>query len=431
MSNPAHDPLLDTTPTSSSLAIGQRSIHEPALTYPLWPPQTAGCPKSSNDRIAWPLEVTYDYAALGAVRRAQLFETDRMPADITGWEPLLPPLLPALASGIGSTPLVEGPDLAGAGIQVLLKDESRNPTWSHKDRLNLCTVSAAAQSGAPGVVVASSGNHGASAAAFAARAGLPCVVVMAADGAALPQSFVAAYGATVLTVHRDARWQVVKDIVDRLGFQPLSNQTVTHTGHPFGPEGYKTIAYELFIQLGRRLPGAVFVPTGYGELLYGVWKGFEELALLGVTTSTPPLFACEVASRGVLAEAVRRRDPGATVEATPTDAYSVATTTGGYRGIHVMEHTSGRVIGVDDAEMEQAQDDLASRGMWQELSGVAGLAGLQKLAAAGVEFDGPVVCISTSTGLKDKNPLRHGPVSVTPTWPHVLAELKRQGVTPR
>jgi threonine synthase len=429
MSLPADDKPEDATSTSS-LATGQRSIHEPALTYPLWPPQTAGCPKSSDDRIAWPLEVTYDYEALEPARVAELFDRERMPEDVADWQALLPPLLPGLRSGIGSTPLVAGPGLAGGRVEVLLKDESRNPTWSHKDRLNLCTVSAAAYSGAPGVVVASSGNHGASAAALAARAGLPCVVVMAEDGPALPQSFVAAYGATVLAVPRDARWQVVTDIVDRLGFQPLSNQTVTHTGHPFGPEGYKTIAYELYVQLGR-LPGAVFVPTGYGELLYGVWKGFEELAMLGVTEGTPPLFACEVESRGVLAEAVRRRDPAVAVAATPTAAYSVATTNGGYRGIHVMEHTAGRVVGVDDAGMERAQDDLARHAMWQELSGVAGLAGLQKVVAAGEEFDGPVVCICTSSGLKDKNVLRRSAVRVTPTWPEVLAELRRQGVVGR
>jgi threonine synthase len=418
-------PVIDPAPMTS-LATGQRSIHDPSLTYPLWPPLTAGCPRSSTEHVAYPLEVDYEYSALGADDTRRLFARDRMPEDVGGWSQLLPPLRDELTAGIGSTPLVAGPVIDG--IQVLVKDESRNPTWSHKDRLNLCTVSAAALSGAPGVVVASSGNHGASAAALAARAGLPCVVVMADNGPALPQAFVAAYGAVVLPVSRDARWPVMRAIVDRLGFQPLSNQTATHTGHPFGPEGYKTIAYELYLQLGHRLPAAVFVPTGYAELLYGVWKGFQEMVRLGVVPQAPALFACEVAGRGVLAEALRTGDPAVTVAATPTDAYSVATTTGGYRGLHVMRHTSGRVIGVDDPSMERAQDDLAALGLWQELSGAIGVAGVRQLVEAGGSFDGPVVCIATSSGLKDKNALRHLPAPASPDWHAIVAELRRHGV---
>ena len=413
--------------SSRSLATGQRAVHDPSLTYPLWPPQTAGCPRSSTEQLAYPLEVDYDYDAIANSALGRLFDRNQMPADVGGWSELLPPLVDDLAAGIGSTPLLQGPQVQG--VQLLVKDESRNPTWSHKDRLNLCTVSAAAISGAPGVVVASSGNHGASAAALAARAGLPCVVVMAENGPALPQSFVAAYGAVVLPVSSAARWSVVRDIVDRLGFQPLSNQTNSHTGHPFGPEGYKTLAYELYLQLGHRVPAAVFIPTGYAELLYGVWKGFEELVRFGVVQQAPALFACEVASRGVLAEGVRTGDPSVIVEPTPTDAYSVASSVGGYRGLHVMRHTTGTVVGVDDPAMVQAQDELASLGLWQELSGVIGVAGARQVIESGMTFDGPVVCIATSAGLKDKNALRYLPAPASADWSAIASELRRHGVS--
>lgn len=413
---------------SSSLATGQRSIHDHDLTYPLWPPLTAGCPRSSDDRIAYPLEVTYDYAAVDPALRSALFDRPAQPDDAFGWAPLLPPLDPRLRVGVGSTALVDGSALFDTDVPVLLKDESRNPTWSHKDRLNLCAVSAAALSGAPGVVVASSGNHGASAAAMSARVGLPCIVVMSKGSPTAVESFVGAYGATVLSVPRDARWGVVKDIVDKLGFQPVSNQTVTHTGHPFGPEGYKTISYELYLQLGQRLPSAVFVPTGYGELLYGVWKGFEELRLLGVVDAVPALYACEIAGRAVLETALQQRLPAVTVASTPTDAYSMATTTGGYRGTHVMNHTSGRVIGVEDVELVRAQDGLSSQGMWQELSGVAGIAGLKQALRQGGTFDGPVVCLCTSSGLKDKNALRYHALETESDWRTISALLRQQGI---
>ncbi|TCN40752.1 threonine synthase [Kribbella orskensis] len=414
---------------SSSLATGQRTIHAHDLTYSLLPPLTAGCPRTSNADISYPLEVSYDYAAVGSELRQALFDRRHLPDDILSWAPLLPPLDSRLGLGIGGTPLVDVSAAFRSNAPVLVKDESRNPTWSHKDRLNLCTVSAAALSGAPGVVVASSGNHGASAAALSARVGLPCIVVMSPGAPALAESFVGAYGATVLSVPRDARWGVVKDIVDKLGFHPVSNQTTTHTGHPFGPEGYKTIAYELYIQLGHRLPGAVFVPTGYGELLYGVWKGFEELRLLGVVDSVPSLYACEIGSRAVLATALAQHRPAVTVDFTPTDAYSLATTTGGYRSTHVMNHTTGRVIGVDDPDLVRAQDDLSGQGIWQELSGVASVAGLRTALQQGDTFDGPIVCVCTSTGLKDKNALRYEAIESAPDWDTLSDLLRRQGLT--
>src|SRR4051812_45005447 len=176
-----------------SLATGQRSLGDSSITYPLWPPLTRGCPTTSTASLAYPVEVDYDYARVSAT----LFEQESGP-DLARWSPLLPPLhAPTL--GEGGTPLIP---LEG----VYVKDESRNPTWSHKDRLNRVAVSAAVGAGAPGVVVASSGNHGASAAAYAARAGLPAIVLASADAPAAVHSLVRAYGAKVLAVPAEARW---------------------------------------------------------------------------------------------------------------------------------------------------------------------------------------------------------------------------------
>lgn len=74
----------------------------------------------------------------------------------------------------------------------------------------------------------------------------------------------------------DAKFRILSQFVTEVGFHPTSNSTEFHTGHPFGPEGYKTIAYELFNQL-KRMPAALVVPTGYAELLFGLVKGFQEL----------------------------------------------------------------------------------------------------------------------------------------------------------
>lgn len=387
-------------PLTNSLATGQRSLGDLSITYPLLPPLTEGCSKTSTDEVDYPLEVVYDQRDLDVAA----FKSTALGESVAIWEHLLPPLETCLLPGVGGTPLIPAEQLLGADLPggLYLKDESLNPTWSHKDRLNICTVSAAQLVEAPGIVVASSGNHGASAAAMAARLGLPSVVVMSSSTPPAMQAFVEAYGAIVLRVPRDARWHVVRDVVEKLGYHPVSNQTTSHTGHPFGPEGYKTMAWEIHAQLGGLVPEAVFVPTGYAELFFGLWKGFRDLHEIGVADTTPRMMACEVASRGPLATAVREGRPVAAVEARPTDAYSMATTISGYRGVVAVRESGGEVVLVDDQRMATAQSTLGRFGLWQELSGASSVAGLSNLLATGARFDGPVVCICTSSGFKDK-----------------------------
>ncbi|MEV4922265.1 threonine synthase [Streptomyces roseoverticillatus] len=400
-----------------SLATGQRSMGDPTLTHPLWPPLTRGCPRTSTAELAYPVEVDYAYEHAGPA----LFATAEGAARSAGldrWAPLLPPLgTPGL--GEGHTPLVPLAD----GVYV--KDESRNPTWSHKDRLNRCTVAAAAGVGAPGVVVASSGNHGASAAAYAARAGLRCVVLGPAGMPAALDAFLHAYGAVVLPVPQEARWPLMRQISDRLGLHPVSNLTVTHTGHPFGPEGYKTIAYEIFAEIG--VPAAVFVPTGYGECLFGVWKGFAELRRLGLSGTVPRMFACEPAAGGPLAAAVRQGVPAARVSCGPTDAYSIACPVGGYRGVRAVRESGGGALLVTDRQLRESQQELARQGIWAELSSAASLAGLRSLPA-GDAPEGPVVCVSTSSGFKDRATGTTASEVIEPTWEEAYRRLRAAGL---
>ncbi|MGW7001956.1 threonine synthase [Streptomyces sp. NPDC054933] len=396
-----------------SLATGQRSLGDKDVGYPLWPPLTNGCPRTSTDELAYPVEVDYAYENVNSEFLSHPGRGDRG-RGLDRWAPLLPPLA-APGLGEGGTPLV---DIGGG---VFVKDESRNPTWSHKDRLNRCTVSAAVGVGAQGIVVASSGNHGASAAAFAARAGLRCVV-LASDG--MPpavDSFLNAYGATVLPVPEAARWPLMRQLVDRLDLHPVSNLTVTHTGHPFGAEGYKTISYEIFTELG--VPAAVFVPTGYGELLFGVWKGFAELKRLGVAQRTPRMFACEPAAGGPLAAARRAGRLAGRIPVGPTSAYAIDCSVAGHRGIVAVQDSGGQALLVSDEEMRSAQSELAGQGLWAELSSAAGLAGLRGYGA----FDGPVVCVSTSSGFKDLSVGSRESEPVEPTWDAVLRRLRATG----
>lgn len=403
-----------TVTTDGTLAIGQRSLGDAGISYPLWPPLTSGCPRTSTDDVSYPVEVDYAYDDVPA----DLFSPGAgMPrgSGLDRWAPLLPPLA-APGLGEGGTPLVE------IEPGVFVKDESRNPTWSHKDRLNRCTTSAAVGVGAPGVVVSSSGNHGASAAAFAARAGLRCVVLGSRTMPPAVESFLHAYGAVVLPVPRDARWLLMAQIVERMGLHPVSNLTPTHTGHPFGAEGYKTIAYEIHADIGA--PAAVFMPTGYGELLFGVWKGFTELRRLGLIEAVPRLFSCEPAAGGPLAAAVRQGLPAAHVTVGPTDAYGISCPVSGYRGVVALRESGGRALLIEDDRMRAAQTELARNGLWTELSGACGLAGLRSVA----DISGPVVCVATSSGFKDKSVGVPVAEPVAPEWDAVRRRLRAAGI---
>ncbi len=275
---------------------------------------------------------------------------------------------------------------------------------------------------APGIVVASSGNHGASAAAYAARAGLRCVVFASAGLPPAVDAFLHAYDAAVLPVPVEARWPLMRQVVDRMGLHPVSNLTTTHTGHGWGPEGYKPIAYEIHEEVG--VPGAVFVPTGYGELLYGVWKGFAELRRLGVTATVPRMFACEPSAAAPLVTAMRQGLPAVHVEVEPTDAYSIVAPVSSYRGVVAVRDSGGRALALSDHQLAAARAELAHAGMWVELSSAAGLAGLR--AAGGVE--GPVVCLSTSSGFKDRSVGSRISETVPPEWEEVRRRLRVAGI---
>lgn len=382
-----------------SAATGQRSLGDPSLLFPLHPPLLRGCPRTSNAEMQFPLEIDFDYAKV-----APTFLNQPPLPGLERWAPLLPPLVPELSLGEGGTALVPSERLgrwAGCNGPLWLKDESRNPTWSHKDRLNYCIVSLALAIGAPGIAVASTGNHGASAAAYARRAGLRCIVISTPGAQPAFEHFQSALGSEFILVSRDERWPALNRIIDETGFLPASNLTQFHTGNPFGPEGYKTIAYELFQQLGGRIPGTVALPTGYGETLFGVAKGFRELKLLGLSDSVPRMMSAEPAVRAPLARAMARNVAAAEVNGPPSLAAGIACTVSSYRAVVALRGSDGRALTFAEDTLVEANKALAHEGFWQEYSGAAALAALREARQRGESISEPVVVVLTSTGLKD------------------------------
>lgn len=387
--------MTDLNIETPSLAKGQRSLGPGNPAFPLLPALLSGCPETSNGSMQFPLEVDYDYALVSRVRFSK-------GAKWEDWQEILPPLHPKLTMPVGNTPLINVSAVAPLAVRdrgVFVKDESRNPTWSHKDRLNAFTVSAALYEGALTIIVASSGNHGVSAAAMASRAGLNCIVLTMPEVSPAFRDMIIGYGAFPVFLPAEDRWPALRALQDLPGTYPVSNLTSVHTGHPWGPEGYKTIAYEILSDLNGQVPSAVVVPTGYGEMLYGIYKGFNEARLLGHTDRIPQLVSVEPAARGPLFHAIEAGFPAITVEAKPTFQSGTATTVNGYRSVVAIRESNGLPMLVDDDAALAAHSIMARQGLWQEYSSSAAFAALNKIG--GLENDGPIVVIGCSTGLKE------------------------------
>ena len=276
-----------------TFATGLRCVHCGAR-YPL-APMYEGCPACATENMASGLTPDYDYAALGtALGDGPLEEPG---PGIWRYRRLLPVIDPAheVSLGEGSTALVPLPKLADAlgAAEVWLKDESRNPTWSFKDRHAAVTISKGLDFGASTVVISTSGNHGVSVAAYAARAGLRCIALTYPGVPTGARVLMQAYGAELAITTPEGRWTIMREGVEQEGWYPAANFTSIPTNSAYGHEGYKTIAYEVQAQLGGAVPDLIAVPTAYAEGLFGIWKGFDELARLGRSRRTPRMLACE------------------------------------------------------------------------------------------------------------------------------------------
>ncbi|NGO53897.1 pyridoxal-phosphate dependent enzyme [Mesorhizobium camelthorni] len=306
----------------------------------------------------------------------------------------------------GSTPLIDVPAIAGAmGLGALqIKDESRNPTWSHKDRFSAVAVSYARKQGHGFVATASSGNAGASLAAYAAKAGMDCLV-LTFEGAAAPLvEQIRRYGAIVVELKDKAqRWTILAEGQRRFGWFVTSPFSAPVVGsNPYGMEGYKTIAYEIAIQ-SDDIPEWVIVPTAYGDLLRGIWKGFKDLHEAGCISRLPKVAAAEVL--GSLSRTISSGSDAVWLMegAEPSQAMSIGVLQGTYQSLVSIRESGGTVECIDDTALWAAQAQLARHeGIFGELSGVAAIAAAQRMRQKGViGSDDKVVCLMTASGLKD------------------------------
>ncbi len=309
----------------------------------------------------------------------------------------------AVTLGEGMTPII-AIDGFGHG-PIWVKDESRNPTWSFKDRLATVAVSWARKIGAPALATSSTGNAGAAAASYAARAGLPCVVLTYKGAAGAIVSQMRSYGAMVLTVPTmEDRWKVLSRAVRDYGWFPTSPFFGPAIGsNPIGIEGYKTLAYEIAEQFDWDPPDWCVLPVCYGDALYGIWKGFDEMKRWGWIENCPRLVAAETSGSLAAAAAQDIDMPPIVPRNSKSIANSIDVTRATYQARHALKHSNGVAVALDDTALIDARDRLAAgSGLSAETSSAAAFAAVDVLSRSGmIKPDEKVVAILTATGLKD------------------------------
>jgi len=298
----------------------------------------------------------------------------------------------------GNTPLLDAPRIAQrAGIaRVYLKVEGLNPTGSFKDRGMTMAISTAVERDAKVVICASTGNTSASAAAYAARAGLMCAVVIPEGQIALGKLAQALiHGARVVPVYGtfDRALEIVRELGERPGVE------VVNSVNPVRIEGQKTAAFEIVDVLGDA-PTVHSIPVGNAGNITAYWRGYSEYAELGRAAHTPRMLGWQAAG----AAPIVRGEPVPHPETLAT-AIQIGNPASWQGAIDARDQSGGHIGEVTDTQIVEAYRLLAAdEGCFVEPASAASVAGLMQASADGLLTpDDIAVCTVTGHGLKDPN----------------------------
>ncbi len=357
-----------------------------------------GCPSCGASGKAEPYEVMYDYLRLKREQTLQAWaERDGGVWRFHELLPLPPDAVP-ITLAEGATPLIRV-GLPGPG-KIWVKDETRNPTGAFKDRFHAVSLSMARALGCRKVTASTTGNHGTSMAAYSAKGGLRCLVFCDPQAPEVQRRLMQLFGAHVAVMKN--RRELLTWLVRERGWYPSTYMSPMPVGTPYGVEGYKTIAYEIFFQLGERMPAHMLVPVAMGDVLYGPWKGFRELERLGAEGALPRMVAVQAAGCDPIVQGFHRRATEVPVHPSPhTIAVSIADDTGGAISLRGLYESDGTALAVTDDDIGQAMRLLAREGICVEPSSaasVAAVAVLQRQHRFGPDDD--VVCLLTGAGVK-------------------------------
>lgn len=304
---------------------------------------------------------------------------------------------PMLTLHEGNTPLIRAERLSEElGLDMYLKYEGLNPTGSFKDRGMVMAVAKAMEEGSRTIMCASTGNTSAAAAAYAARGGLNCIVLIPNNNIALGKLAQAMiYGAKVIAIEGnfDRALEIVREITAK---HPI---TLVNSVNPYRIEGQKTAAFEVCDQLGAA-PDVLAIPVGNAGNISAYWKGFKEYHAAGRTDRLPKMVGFEAEG----AMAIVKGEPIPNPETLAT-AIRIGNPASWKTAVEAAEQSGGQINYVTDDQIIEAYQLLAAReGVFAEPASAASVAGVLKLHREGY-FNGgeSVVCVLTGHGLKDPN----------------------------
>jgi threonine synthase len=297
-----------------------------------------------------------------------------------------------ISLGEGRTPLVEA---HLDGRRVAFKCEYANPTGSFKDRGSAALITFLASRGVGEAVEDSSGNAGASFAAYAARAGMRARVFVPEAASGPKRRQIEAYGAILQTI-TGSRSEAT------LAAERLAQSGIAYASHahlPFNLAGYATAAYEIVEQLGTQ-PGAVIAPAGQGGLILGVWRGFEALRRAGRIQRMPILIAVQAAACAPLAAFAEIGPSGlsmVTEGATVAEGVRVRSPLRLQSVVDAVLASGGRFVAVDEGDILPGRDSLAGMGFYVEPTSALVWKALQEFLP---QLPDPVVAVLTGSGYK-------------------------------
>ncbi|WP_207261361.1 threonine synthase [Desulfovibrio sp. Huiquan2017] len=362
------------------------------------------CPDHGNEGI---LDIEYDYDAIGRRISPHSLARDKTCSQWR-YRPLLPvlPETPAPSAVVGWTPLYENPRLAAAvGLDTLfIKDDSRQPTGSLKDRASALAVMKAREAGADMITTASTGNAAAALAGMCAADGMRCTIFVPRSAPRAKVAQLLAYGARVFLVDGsyDDAFELCLAAAAEYGWYNRN------TGfNPYMAEGKKTAAYEICEQLDWQCPDAVFVGVGDGCIISGLHKGFLDMYRLGWIDRLPRLMGVQAEGSDFL---YRCWEAGADPVSFPAirahtvaDSISAGLPRDRKKALKGVADTDGAFLRVADQAILSAIPELArATGVFAEPAGASPLAGLHAAMAQGlVRRDTTCVLLVTGSGLKD------------------------------
>jgi threonine synthase len=373
-----------------------------------------------------PLEVRYNLDRLGIDRK----EWNRRPLSVWRYREILPVQGQPVTLREGGTPLYHlgtlGEELGLPHLHA--KHEGMNPSGSFKDRGMTVGVSMALQLGKRSVACASTGNTSASLAMYAAKAGIPAVVLLPAGKVALGKVAQALiHGAQAITIRGnfDRALEMVQELCLTHGLYLLNSM------NPYRLEGQKTIGFEVLDQLGE-VPDRIVLPVGNAGNISAIHKGLMELHDLGFIDRLPMMTGIQAEGSAPVVRAVTENLPVVIPEPHPetvATAIRIGAPVNAEKALRAIRTTGGTAISVTDAEILAMQRDLASReGVGVEPASAASVAGVKKLVAAGViDRDERVVCVVTGHLLKDPETVVKQckpPLEIEPDLPSLLSALR-------